>query len=43
MTKDIEDRAQRSVYLEDMQKFGVTEEDPIDRVRWRHMIRCGDL
>lgn len=26
---------------EDMQRFGVTEEDSRDRVRWKPMIHCG--
>ncbi|KAK2899617.1 hypothetical protein Q8A73_012746 [Channa argus] len=30
------------VVREDMKLVGVSEEDAEDRVRWRHMIRCGD-
>ncbi|KAK2880212.1 hypothetical protein Q8A73_022910 [Channa argus] len=30
------------VVREDMKLFGVSVEDAEDRVRWRHMIRCGD-
>ncbi|KAK2875054.1 hypothetical protein Q8A73_024333, partial [Channa argus] len=30
------------VVREDMKLVGVREEDAEDRVRWRHMIRCGD-
>ncbi|KAF3697499.1 hypothetical protein EXN66_Car013179 [Channa argus] len=29
------------VVREDMKLVGVREEDAEDRVRWRHMIRCG--
>ena len=30
------------VVREDMKLVGVSEEDAEDRVRWRHMIHCGD-
>lgn len=32
----------RDVVKEDIKRFGVTEEDAMDRVRWRQIINCGD-
>lgn len=42
LRKSVKPRRFMNAEEEDMQRVGMTEKDPRDRVRWRQRSRCGD-